>query len=191
MEAFSDGVIAVIITIMVLELKVPDKPGMAGLKSIGVTLGVYLLSFAFTGIYWINHHHLIDRLKRVDHAILWANLAFLFCLSLLPFFTNYMVVMHQDSFSVGIYAASLLLTAIAFTVLQWTVSWQMHHAETDPDELALQAAEARKGRISLALYLLAIGLAQVRPWLTLLCAALVTVMWIVPTFGLERPQPRG
>jgi uncharacterized membrane protein len=87
LEAFSDGVLAVVITIMVLELKVPEKDGMRGLLSIAPTLFVYLLSFCFTGIYWINHHHLIRRIERCDHRVLYANLAILFSISLLPFFT--------------------------------------------------------------------------------------------------------
>ena len=191
MEAFSDGVIAVIITIMVLELKAPDANGMAGLRSIVPTLAVYLLSFAFTGIYWINHHHLIDRLKHIDHLVLWANLGFLFCLSLLPFFTNYMMVKHLDSFSVAIYSASLLVSGISFTFLQKAVTRHLRHAQADDaEELERQAAELRKAHISLTMYLLAVGLAYVRPALSLIDSALVTIMWIIPSFGLEHRARR-
>ena len=98
LESFSDGVIAVIITIMVLEFKVPAPDGMAGLRTILPTLAVYLLSFAFTAIYWVNHHHLVHRLKRVEPLILYANLTFLFCLSLLPFFTSYLLQKHISCF---------------------------------------------------------------------------------------------
>ncbi len=127
LEAFSDGVIAVIITIMVLELKVPRDPGMAGFVTTIPTLAVYAQSFAFTGIYWVNHHHLIHRLKRVDHLILWTNLIFLFCLSLLPFFTNYLVEKHLDSFSVGLYAVSLLVTGVVFHSFA-----KVHHPPSSP-----------------------------------------------------------
>jgi len=186
LEAFSDGVIAVIITIMVLEFKVPVENGWAGLRTLAPTLGVYLLSFVFTGIYWVNHHHLIDRLKHVDALILWANLGWLFCLSLLPFFTNYMVEKHVDSSSVAVYAVLLFLTGLSFTLLQKASARLLRHtAETDPEELALQAAEVLKGKISVAMYVIAMGLAYVRPWLGLADAGLVTVMWIVPTMGLE------
>ena len=186
LEAFSDGVIAVIITIMVLEFKVPKTDGFAGLLSLAPTLAVYALSFAFTGIYWVNHHHLIDRLKHVDALILWANLGWLFCLSLLPFFTNYMVEKHVDSSSVAVYAVLLFLTGLSFTLLQKASARLLRHtAETDPEELALQAAEVLKGKISVAMYVIAMGLAYVRPWLGLADAGLVTVMWIVPTMGLE------
>jgi uncharacterized membrane protein len=186
LEAFSDGVIAVIITIMVLELKAPRENGFAGLLTVAPTLGVYLLSF-FTGIYWVNHHHLVDRLKHVDHVVLWANLIFLFFLSLLPFFTNYMAEKHIDSFSVAIYVASLLMTALSFTVLQKCVGWRMRNADrADPEEIALQAAEVRKAIISLAILILAIGLSYVHPSLGLAAAALVTVLWFMPTFGVRR-----
>jgi len=190
LEAFSDGVIAVIITIMVLEFKVPKENGFAGLKTICPTLAVYLLSFTFTGIFWVNHHHLVDRLKRVDHLILWANLGFLFCLSLLPFFTNYMVEKRLDSFSVAVYAGLLFTTGVGFTLLQKAISRHLRHVHADPEELALQEAEVRKGKISEAMYLVAIGLAFVRPWLALTDAALVTVLWILPTLGLKHVREK-
>ena len=185
LEAFSDGVIAVIITIMVLEFKVPQADSFAGLRTLAPTLAVYLLSFAFTGIYWVNHHHLIDRLKHVDHLILWANLGFLFCLSLLPFFTNYMAVKGRDSFSVAVYAGLLLVTGTSFAGLQKAVGRHLRHANTDAEELALQAAEQRKAMISLGMYLAAIPLAFVGPSLALGDTALVTVLWILPTLGLR------
>jgi uncharacterized membrane protein len=185
LEAFSDGVIAVIITVMVLEFKVPKADGWAGLLALSPTLAVYLLSFTFTGIYWVNHHHLIGRLKHVDHLILWANLDLLFWMSLLPFFTNYMVEKHLDSFSVAVYAGLLFVTALAFTLLQKASTRLLRYTESDPRELALQAAETRKGKISLVAYLMAIGLAYVHPWLGLADAALVSLLWIVPTIGLK------
>jgi uncharacterized membrane protein len=192
LEAFSDGVIAVIITIMVLDFKVPKADGIAGLLSLAPTLAVYALSFAFTGIYWVNHHHLIDRLKKVDHLILWANLGFLFCLSLLPFCTAYMVDKHLDSFSVAVYAGLSCTTGLSFSLLQKASMRRLRHtAETDPEEIAMQAAEVIKGKISLGVYLIAMGLAYVRPALGLGGAALVTVLWIVPTLGLGHHEKIG
>ncbi len=188
LEAFSDGVIAVIITIMVLELKVPRADGLPGLRALVPTLAVYLLSFAFTGIYWVNHHHLIDRLRHVDHLILWSNLGFLFFLSLLPFFTNYMMEKGLNAWSVAIYVGSLLATGISFTLLQKSIGRHLRRqeAEKQAEDLALQDAEVLKARLSLAIYTVAILLAWVRPWLGLAASALVTVLWIVPTLGLER-----
>jgi len=191
LEAFSDGVIAVIITIMVLEFKVPHEDGWPGLRTILPTLAVYLLSFAFTGIYWINHHHLVHRLKHVDHIILWANLGFLFWLSLLPFFTNYMIEKGLNSFSVEIYIALLLVTGISFTLLQKVIGRHLRHTreDRDPEEMALQVAEQRKAIFSLFMYLSAIPLAALRPIFGIIMAALVTVLWILPTFGLHHRDP--
>jgi uncharacterized membrane protein len=187
LESFSDGVIAVIITIMVLEFKVPQANGPAGLRTIAPTLAVYLLSFSFTGIYWINHHHLVSRLKHVDNLIMWANLGLLFFLSLLPFFTDYMVVKGLDSFSVALYVASLLMSGVSFMFLQKAISRHLRHTDDVPEhELALHRAEEIKGKISLAAYAVATGLAYIRPALALVATALVTVMWIVPTLGLEK-----
>ena len=190
LEAFSDGVIAVIITIMVLDFKVPKEPGMAGLLTVLPTLLVYLLSFAFVGIYWVNHHHLVDRLKRVDHFILWANLDLLFWLSLTPFVTSYMVDKHLDSFSVALYAVSLLTTGVGFTLLQKAIGRHLCRYKTKDDayERRLQMAEQRKAYLSLTMYLAATPLAFWRPWVALADVALVTVIWIIPTFGLRPEQ---
>ena len=188
LEAFSDGVIAVIITIMVLDFKIPKDPGLAGLLTVLPTLLVYLLSFVFVGIYWINHHHLVDRLKDVDALIMWANLDLLFWLSLTPFVTSYMIDKHFDSFSVAVYLALLLITGAAFTLLQWAIT---HHMTLcghphNPEEAALHFAEQRKGYISLALYLVGALLAFRQPMLGLACAAIVAVLWITPTLGTRR-----
>ena len=185
LEAFSDGVIAVIITIMVLDFKIPKEPGMAGLLTVLPTLLVYLLSFIFVGIYWINHHHTVDRLKDVDPLIMWANLDLLFWLSLTPFVTSYMIDRHFDSFSVAVYLASLLLTGVAFSLLQWTITHHMAFCGQahDPEEAARHLAEQHKGYISIALYLAGGLLAFDRPMLGLACAAVVAVLWITPTLG--------
>jgi uncharacterized membrane protein len=180
LEAFSDGVLAVIITIMVLELKIPHENGISGLLSIAPTLFIYLLSFAFTGIYWINHHHLISRVERADPRVLYANLGFLFCASLLPFFTSYVIEKDADAFSVALYAASMILTAVAFLFLRLAVGRLLRlTGELQQEDIATQ----RKHYASLALYLIAIPLAHFHPWLALATITLVTVVWIVPTAG--------
>jgi uncharacterized membrane protein len=193
LEAFSDGIIAVIITIMVLEFKVPRGPGLAGFVTILPTLAVYALSFTFIGIYWINHHHMVDRLRRVDTLILWMNLLFLFCISLLPFFTNYMVEKHLDPFSIALYAASLFVDGLGFTVLGSAIIRHLKLADKayEAHEAAEQAAEQTaiqwKGMVSVAMYLVAIPLAFWQRYLAITVVALVTLIWIVPTFGLKPP----
>ena len=178
LEAFSDGVIAVIITIMVLEIKVPHENGLAGLHAILPTLGVYALSFAFTGIYWINHHHLVHRTEEADTNILYANLVFLFFLSLLPFFTSYVVDKKMDSFSVMLYVVSMILTAGSFGLLRLVIG---HHLrETGRLERADKAAE-RKHALSLAMYLIAVACAFRYPSISLAIVGLVTVVWIIPS----------
>ena len=195
LEAFSDGVIAVIITIMVLELKTPHDPGVAGLLHMLPALAVYAMSFSFTGIYWVNHHHLVDRIKRVDHLILWSNLIFLFFLSLLPFFTNYLIDKGVQSFSVALYGVSMLVVGISFTALQKAITRHLRHSaapddpEQNPAELAQHLAEQRKAKISLAMYLASVPLAFWQPWVALAVIALVTVLWIIPTFGLRPHTP--
>jgi uncharacterized membrane protein len=178
LEAFSDGVIAVIITIMVLDLKVPAANGLAGLLQIVPTMAIYLLSFTFVGIYWINHHHLVHRTDQADQRTLYSNLLFLFFLSLLPFFTNYVLEKHIDSFSVGLYVISMIFTAASFLLLRLSIG--CHLRETGQIEEADTAAE-RKHWISLALYLIAIALSIHTPRIALGVIALVSILWITPT----------
>ncbi len=125
LEAFSDGVIAVIITIMVLELKMPHDSGWPGLRQVTPTLLVYLLSFMFTGVYWVNHHELIGQLHRCNNRILWANLIWLFSLSLIPFFTSYVADHNMDAFSVAIYSACMLFAGMSFLLLRYTVDCKL------------------------------------------------------------------
>jgi uncharacterized membrane protein len=182
LEAFSDGVIAVIITIMVLEIKVPHENGLAGLHAILPTLGVYALSFAFTGIYWINHHHLVHRTEEADTNILYANLVFLFFLSLLPFFTSYLLEKEIDSFSVAIYAASMVVTGFSFLLLRIAIGSRLKKSGTiEQEDIAAQ----RKHYLSLALYLIAIPLAFYHSYVALGVIALVTVVWIYPTAAVK------
>ena len=178
LEAFSDGVLAVIITIMVLELKVPHEAGLEGLVSIAPTLFIYFLSFSFTGIYWINHHHLTHRVEECDHRVLYANLGYLFGASLLPFFTSYMIEKHSDSFSVALYAASMIFTGFMFLLLRISVARLLKNTnELDPEDIATQ----RKHYFSLALYIAAIPLAHFHPYVALSAITLVTVVWIIPS----------
>jgi uncharacterized membrane protein len=182
LEAFSDGVIAVIITIMVLELKVPHQEGMEGVRSVLPTLCLYLISFAFTGIYWVNHHHLIHRTEEADDLILYANLAFLFCLSLLPFFTSYVLDKKMDSFSVALYIASMIVTGFSFQMLRLAISRRLRHAgRFEAEDKAIE----RKNWLSLFVYLVAIPFAFQHPHAALGLVGFVTVIWVTPTTGIK------
>ncbi len=191
LEAFSDGVLAVIITIMVLDLKVPHADGFAGFLTVLPTIAVYLLSFLLTGLYWLNHHVLIDRLKHVDALILWANLFFLFTLSLIPFFTNYLVEKGIRPFPVALYAFSLFLDGVTYTLLAQAIARHLCLHADDPDEaaeLAEQLAEFRKGLICLVTYLIAIAVAFYQPMIALVLIACINLVWVVPGF-LVKPTP--
>lgn len=182
LEAFSDGVIAVIITIMVLELKVPHQDGLAALRAVLPTLCLYLISFAFVGIYWINHHHLVHRTEEADELILYANLGFLFCLSLLPFFTSFVLEKKMDSYSVAIYIAAMVLTGFSFLLLRLAIARRLRHAGRFEAE---DKAVERKNWLSLFVYVIAIPLAFQHPHLSLGLVAFVTVIWITPTAGIK------
>jgi len=187
LEAFSDGVIAVIITIMVLELKVPRQDGIPGLQAVLPTLTLYFISFAFTGIYWINHHHLVHRTEEADELILYANLLFLFFLSLLPFFTAYVLEKKMSSFSVALYTSSMVFTGFSFLLLRLAIGRRLRQAgKLDEEDTAVQ----RKNLLSLLVYLIAIPLAFYHPHASLGLVALVTVIWITPTVGVK-PHQQG
>jgi uncharacterized membrane protein len=182
LEAFSDGVIAVIITIMVLELKVPIQSGLAGLYSILPTLLVYLLSFAFTGIYWVNHDHLLKRIQTADRATIYANLVFLFWLSLLPFFTNYVFEKREDTFSVALYALSLMATGFAFFLLRLAVIRRLRFTGQ------LRSEDTKGQRLHFAcicLYALAVFLANSYPYSALVLMALITLPWVLPNLSVS------
>ena len=193
LESFSDGVIAVIITIMVLEFKLPHEAGpRAFIAAVVPTLAVYLLSFTYIGIYWINHNHLVHRLKHVDAPILYANLLLLFCLSLLPFATSYVLSEKFNSFSVAVYAGELFLSGLAFVLLSAAITRHFHRTGTaNPVKLATQKAEARKSFLSLALYVLAVPLAFWHPFIAVADLAFGTLLWIVPGFMLPTPRHSG
>ncbi|MBV9226744.1 MAG: DUF1211 domain-containing protein [Acidobacteriaceae bacterium] len=183
LEAFSDGVIAVIITIMVLELKVPHQEGIAGLYALMHIFLIYLLSFTFTGIYWINHQHVLDSIQSASHAVLYANLFFLFCLSLLPFFTAYVLEKGMNSFAVFLYAVSLFVTGLSFLMLRLAIHRDLRRS----GDLREEDTSARSKHLaSLALYLVAIPLTWLYPRLVLVLLALVTVVWIIPNLALHK-----
>jgi uncharacterized membrane protein len=185
LEAFSDGVIAVIITIMVLELKVPHQDGPAGLYNVLPTLIVYAISFAFTGIYWINHHNLVHRTEEADELVLYANLFFLFCLSLLPFFTSYVLDKKLDSFSVAFYASSMVVTGFSFMLLRLAIGRRLRLADKLQTE---DTSVQRKHWMSLLTYVVAIPMAFYYPHIALGLCAFVTVIWITPTAGVKPPE---
>lgn len=182
LEAFSDGVIAVIITIMVLELHVPRQNGVAGLWSVAPRLCIYLLSFLIIGIYWVNHHELLRRTERVDYRILWANLIFLFALSLIPYFVDYLDEKNFDSISTILYDAIMLLAGLTFLVLRRAV---MRCQRQSGVLQQADVAELWKHLASLSLYLIAIAIAFYRPWLSLALTALITLAWIIPGMLVE------
>jgi len=173
LEAFSDGVIAVIITIMVLELHVPTKEvsNLDGLIALAPLLLVYLLSFVQTGIYWVNHHYLVDDLDHVTHGILWSNLAFLFTLSLFPFATRWLGERGISSFSVALYAVCSVLPAISWIILSTFI------CRTSGQPLA---GSPFQQAVSTALYLGSIPTAFYSPNLALCMIALVAIIWLLP-----------
>lgn len=182
MEAFSDGVIAIIITIMVLELRPPHEVTLASLRPLTPVFLSYLLSFVFLGIYWNNHHHLLHAAERIDGRALWANLHLLFWLSLIPFATAWMGENHFASWPVALYGIILLLAAIAYYILVRTLL-----KLNGPDSILGRALGAGlKEKISLVAYILAIPLAFVQPWIACALYVLVAVSWLVPDRRIER-----
>src|SRR6266704_3577359 len=161
LEAFSDGVLAVIITIMVLEMRSPHGTSLAALRPLIPVLLSYVLSFVYIGIYWNNHHHLLHATQRVNGATLWANLHLLFWLSLIPFTTAWMGENHFDSLPVAVYGAVLLLAGVAYFIL--TKALIKLHGQSST--LATSIGRDRKGKISIAIYAAAIPLAFAQPWL--------------------------
>jgi uncharacterized membrane protein len=176
LEAFSDGVVAIIITIMVLELKMPAGGDLAALRPMLPTFLTYAMSYVFVGIYWNNHHHLLHATTRIDGAVLWANLHLLFWLSLTPFVTGWMGANHFEPLPVAVYGLVLLLSAIAYYILVRTII----RAEGPHSRVAAAVGNDRKGKISAVLYAFAIPLAFVRCWLALSLYVFVALMWLVP-----------
>lgn len=183
MEAFSDGVIAVIITIMVLELKLPEGVEWSSLHSVLPGFLVYVLSFIYVGIYWNNHHHLLMVCRRVNGRILWANLHLLFWLSLLPFVTSWMGSNHFTPVPSALYGSILLLASLAYAILQRLIVNE-HGGCGSP--LAMALGMDWKGKLSPVLYILGIGLSLFHPWMAGAVYVLVALLWLVPDGRLER-----
>ena len=181
-EAFSDGVLAIIITILVLELKVPGGEDLQALDGTLPHFLAYVLSFIYVGIYWNNHHHMLHATNRVSGGALWANLHLLFWLSLVPFVTGWMGEHHHAAVPTAAYGVVLLMAAVSWTILQTTLTRQRDH------NAALARAINRdfKGKLSLGLYLAAIPLAYVETWASIAICIGVALIWLVPDRRIER-----
>ena len=182
LEAFSDGVLAIIITIMVLELKVPHAVELAALKPVLPVLSSYILSFIYLGIYWNNHHHLFQAAEEVSGGILWANLHLLFWLSLFPFTTAWMGENHIAATPTAVYGFVLLMAAIAYYVLQRAIIAKQGHGSL----LALAIGKDWKGKLSPVLYVIAIPLAFVSSWIASGLYVFVALLWLIPDPRIER-----
>ena len=182
LEAFTDGVMAIIITIMVLELKVPHEVDLEALREkLPVFVG-YVLSFLYVGIYWNNHHHLFQVVHKIGGGVLWANLHLLFWLSLLPFATGWMGENHFAQMTVVIYGAVLLMSGVAYSIL--TRALLAHHSADS--QLARALGCDFKGKVSLVIYAVAIGLTFVNEWIGVAMYFVVALMWLVPDRRIER-----
>ena len=185
LEAFSDGVIAILITIMVLELRVPKGADWAALRPLLPVLLSYVLSFVYLGIYWNNHHHMLHITRHVSGGTLWANLHLLFWLSLVPFVTGWMGENHFAPVPTALYGAVLLLAAVAYWLLQRTII--VRQGPGSP--LASAVGRDLKGKVSPLLYALAIPSAFLRPWIADALYVLVALIWLVPDRRIERALP--
>jgi uncharacterized membrane protein len=181
-EAFSDGVIAIIITIRVLELKAPEEPGLGHLWRLWPTFLAYVLSFAYVGIYWVNHHRLVSHARHVTNGLVWFNLLLLFALSLIPFSTAYLGGQHFSRDATLLYLVTMLLPAFAYIPFQQVIRMtgaqgkaaRHYHRQT-----------ARKSIAASLIYLTGIGLTFVSPWLGIACAALVAILRFLPNSPIE------
>jgi len=182
LEAFSDGVIAILITIMVLELVVPHGPRLADLWPLRYIFISYVLSFVYLAIYWNNHHHMLYVTGRVTGGILWANMHLLFWLSLVPFVTGRMGENHFAKTPTAVYGVVLLMAGVAYFVLERTII----RSQGDDSRLARAVGAEFKGKASMVLYAAAIPLAYVEPWLAYGIYAAVALMWLVPDRRIER-----
>ena len=182
MEAFSDGVIAVIITIMVLELKVPHGSDFAALGPVIPVLLMYALSFVFVGIYWNNHHHMLHAIHTVNGPILWANLHLLFWLSLTPFATAWLGENFRASRPVALYGVLLLMCGIAYSILARALVAN----EGPKSALAHALGNDSKGKVSLLIYAVAIPIAFLKPWISIALYVIVASIWFIPDRRIEK-----
>ncbi len=182
LEAFSDGVLAIIITIMVLELKVPHGAGLEALKPLLPVFLGYVLSFVYIGIYWNNHHHMLHTVQHVGGGVLWANLHLLFWLSLFPFVTGWVGVNELAGLPTALYGVVLLMAAIAYYILQSVII--AGHGKHSI--LAKAVGKDIKGKLSPLFYAIAIPVAFVRPWIAAALYVLVALIWLIPDPRIER-----
>ncbi len=182
LEAFSDGVIAVILTIMVLEMKVPHSTELAALAPMWPVFVAYVLSFIYVGIYWSNHHHLFHAIDHVTGGILWANLHLLFWLSLIPFATGWMSENHYDAVPMALYGFVLLMASIAYFILSRCLI--AVHGKTS--QLARSVGDDRKGMLSTAIYLVAVPVSFLHSGIAFGLYSIVALIWIVPDRRIER-----
>jgi uncharacterized membrane protein len=182
LEAFSDGVIAILITIMVLELRAPQGAELSDLREAIPSILMYVLSFVFLGIYWVNHHHLVHAAEKVSGAVLWANLHLLFWLSLVPFVTQWMGRNHYGAVPTAMYGVVMVLASVAYTILQRTIIY----ANGQGSALARAIGNDGKGKLSLALYVVAIPLAFVNPFVSDALYVIVALVWFIPDRRIER-----
>lgn len=182
LEAFSDGVIAIIITIMVLELKIPHSDDIKALTPLWPVLMSYMLSFIYVGIYWNNHHHMLFTVKKINGTVLWANLHFLFWLSVIPFVTAWMGENYFTKWPVVLYGVVLIMCATAYTILAAILLKR----EGKESKLSKAFGNDRKGKLSILLYALAIAGAFIHPAISLLLYLLVAIIWFIPDLRIER-----
>ncbi len=182
LEAFSDGVLAIIITIMVLEMKVPEGADFATLKPLFPKFISYILSFIYVGIYWNNHHHLFHVIEKVSGKILWANLFLLFCLSLIPFSTGWMGENHFDKNPVALYGINLFMCALAFIILEKSSI----HYEGENSKLKLALKNYNKEYASLALYFIGVLISYYFPMFSVTLYAIVALVWLIPDTRIEK-----
>jgi uncharacterized membrane protein len=182
LEAFSDGVLAIIITIMVLEMKVPHGADWQTLLQLWPVFISYVLSFIYIGIYWSNHHHLLHSIHKVSGGVLWANLHLLFWLSLLPFSTGWMGENHFAANPTAVYGLNMLMSAVAY----WILVRALIKLEGKDSVLAKAIGRDFKGNISLLIYLVGIASTFVINWIALFCYALVALIWLIPDKRIEK-----
>jgi uncharacterized membrane protein len=187
LEAFSDGVIAILITIMILELKIPEGTDLHALRPLVPTLLTYVLSFVLLGIYWNNHHHMLSTTEHVNGTVLWANLHLLFWLSLVPFVTGWMGEHHFGPLPTAVYGAVQFAAAIAYTILQSTII----RLEGPRSKLAAAVKKDVKGKLSAIMWFVAIPLAFVQTWIALGLYIAVACIWLVPDRRIERTLQRN
>ena len=188
LEAFTDGVIAIIITIMVLEIRVPHGSDLAALRADLPVLSVYLLSYVNVGIFWNNHHHMLHVTERVNGKILWANLALLFWLSLVPFVIRWINDAGFTALPTAAYGIVLLGSAVSYQILEQQII--AHNGRSSRLAQALGGSD-RKGKLSLALYVAAVALAFMRPWLAIMLYVAVALLWLVPDSRIESLVGKG